>query len=646
MRGQTIHIERDMAAPWWAGPGLAGKVLRFRFSQAERNVYHKERKIPVSQWAEINRVVTRGPLEGNRFRRETTPYLSGIMEASFFPGVETIIVCAGPQVGKSFCVDTCIGYSVDVDPGPVLYVYPDEDTALENSKDRIMPMIQRSAKLRRYLTGSADDEAAKRINLRHVQLYMAWARSAVKLANKSIRYLVFDETDKYPETSGRKEADPISLGEARTTTYRWGSRTWKLSTPTVESGQIWKALTTEAQVIFEFAVRCPACRKYQVMTFEQFKWPEGERDPQKVENENLARYECLHCKVLWNDRMRDRAVRLGHWRSSSREWLKGPEAKSWEQGRKMKAYLNEHKPRKIGFHIPSWLSRFVPLSRVAGAFLSGLQDRTKLKDFRNKHAAVPWLDYTEERKEMKILQLRDERPRGLVPGGDVVSCLTAGVDTQDNGFWFEIRAWSFGLSLESWQVREGFVDSFEALNQVLFLDRYEDADKNEYFVRLSVQDAMGHRTAEVYDFVRLMPGRIVAFKGEDRMTQPFSWSNLDVYPGTKKPIPGGLKLLRADVNYFKNVLAGKLAVSGADPGAWHLHAETTEEWARHLCAEYINDKGLWECPPSKANHGWDCSVYNLVAATVLGVKFWKKPEEKKEDKRQRPTEKKERPHLW
>jgi phage terminase large subunit GpA-like protein len=620
---QKISVE---IKPQWPMPMLTAEAsnIRFRFSEAERNIYRKDKKIPVSNWAEQNRVVTRGPLEGTRYNRETTPYLAGIMDASFFPSVETVIVCSGPQVGKSFCVDTCIGYAVDLEPGPVLYVYPDEDTALENSKDRILPMIQKSAKLRRYLTGSEDDEAAKRINLQHMQIYMAWARSAIKLANKSIRYLVFDETDKYPETSGRREADPISLGEARTTTYRWGSKTWKLSTPTVEGGQIWQALTTEAQVIFEYAVRCPFCKKYQMMEFTQFKWPEKERDPEKVENDNLAHYECRHCKAAWNDRMRDRAVRLGHWRSSGREWVKGPDAKEWDAGRKLSAYLKEYRPKKIGFHIPSWLSRFVPLSRVAAAFLSGLQDKTKLKDFRNKHTAEPWLDYTEERKESKILQLRDDRARGFVPGGGVVSCLTAGVDTQDNGFWYEIRAWGFGMAMESWQVREGFTDSFEALGQILVTDRYEDVDGKEYPVRLSVHDAMGHRTADVYDFVRMHPGAIVAFKGEERMTQPWSWSNIDVYPGTKKAIPGGVKLLRADVNYHKNILAAKLAIAAADPGAWHLHAETSEEWARHLCAEYINDKGLWECPAAKANHGWDCSVYALVAANVLGVKHWQK----------------------
>ncbi len=47
-----------------------------------------------------------------------------------------------------------------------------------------------------------------------------------------------------------------------------------------------------------------------------------------------------------------------------------------------------------------------------------------------------------------------------------------------------------------------------------------------------------------------------------------------------------------------------------------------------MTAEGINpNTGLWENPGNKANHGWDCSVLELLAAEILGVKFWPEPEE-------------------
>ena len=107
------------------------KPYDFRWSVNERRVYRKRRKIRVSEWAERHRIVTRGRFEGSRFSKKTVPYLAGVMDASFFGGVEEIVFCAADQTGKSFIVDTCVGYAIDRDPGAVLYVYPDEDTMLK-----------------------------------------------------------------------------------------------------------------------------------------------------------------------------------------------------------------------------------------------------------------------------------------------------------------------------------------------------------------------------------------------------------------------------------------------------------------------------------------------------------------------------------
>lgn len=89
---------------------------------------------------------------------------------------------------------------------------------------------------------------------------------------------------------------------------------------------------------------------------------------------------------------------------------------------------------------------------------------------------LPWKDYTVERKEDMLLALRDERYMGLVPSGGVICGLTAGVDTQNRGFYYEIRAWGWGMNLESWQIRFGYVETFEALEEILISHRYLDED--------------------------------------------------------------------------------------------------------------------------------------------------------------------------
>lgn len=616
-------------APAWLPPALRDRIgdrpLRFRFSHAERKVFRKRKVMRVSEWCERHRVVTMSALPGP-WKNEVAPYLAGIMDASFFPSVREISLCKSPQTGGSEAINNCIAYAADRAPGPTLYVYPDELTAKENCQDRITPMFTSSPRLRDLMSGRDDDSGALKLRLVSMPIYMAWSRSASRLANKPCRYGVNDETDKYQD-SNKSETDPLSLTEARLTTFRWSSKWWKISSPTVESGYIWQSMLA-AQVICEYVTVCPYCAGHQVMIFGDKKtlggirWPADNRDPDAIELRELAWYECEHCHAPWNDYQRDKAVRAGYWRAKG-------------DGRELFVYLEAERPRKIAFHLPGWLSTFVSLSKVASAFLRCKPDGKNLnlnahKNFCNTFMAEPWFNQQQDRKEDAILALRDDRPEGMVPGGGLTACLLAAVDTQDNGFWYEIRAFGYGQTHTSWGVRAGFVDSSAALEEVLFEHRYQDSAGNQYHVQVATIDAMGHRTAEVYDLCRKYPGRLIPLKGEQRMVTPHAWSTIEFYPGTKKPIPGGLKLLRVNTSHFKDVLAAKLDTAAADPGAWLLHSGYTEAWAGHLCAEFINEAGAWECPSGKDNHGFDLGVYHLALADVLGVKFWPMPEEMQE----------------
>lgn len=620
---QTITLTGPRS---WLPPSLCNRpedrTIRIRFSGPERKVYRKRKAIPVSQWCERHRVVTLSSLPGP-WKNEVAPFLAGIMDASFFPSVRDISLCKSPQTGGSEAVNNCIAYAADRAPGPTLYVYPDELTARENCQDRITPMFTSSHHLRELMSGRDDDAGALKIKLAGMPIYMAWSRSVARLANKPCRYVVNDETDKY-QTSNQAETDPLHLSEARLTTYRWSSKHWKISSPSTEKGYIWQSLLS-AQVIFEYVAVCPTCQGHQVMHFGDkdsrggIGWPADQRDPDVMELRELAWYECEHCQANWSDYQRDKAVRSGYWRARS-------------DGRELFAYLAAERPRRIAFHLPAWLSTFVSLSRIAAAFLRCKPDGKHLdlnahKNFCNTFLAEPWFEYRQDRKEDTILALRDDRPEGAIPGGGVAACLLAAVDTQDNGFWYELRAFAYGQAQTSWGVRAGFVDSAAALESVLFAQQYQDADGNRLHVQTAVIDAMGHRTAEVYDLCRKYRGRLIPLKGEQRLTTPHTWSNIEYYPATKKPIPGGLKLLRVHTGHFKDVLAGKLEISPADPGAWLLHSDYTEAWASHLCAEFINESGAWECPSGKANHGFDCGVYLLALADVLGVRFWPRPED-------------------
>lgn len=634
----TVRISGFPAwMPGWMRSSLRAKAekgrvsCRARFSDGERRAMRWSAPMPVSAWAEKYRIVENSSIRGS-WQNIFTPYLVGVMDASNLPGVETVILCKSPQTGGSEAGHNIVGYCIDRLPGPVMYVFPDELTARENAQDRIIPLIKGSPRLAAYMTGVGDDASSLRIKLLHMTIHLAWSGSVSRLGNKPIRVLILDELDKY--ANPKNEARSEDLAEKRTTTWRSRRKIFKISTPTTESGPIWQAYANEANCRFDYFVRCPHCGGMHHMTFENIGWPgKGTADEAKAEDVlsgKLAYYVCPDCGACWSDADRDRAVRAGEWREK-------------ETGVGMYDYIYAHKPQKVAFRVPAWLSYFVSLSEIARAWLKYVESDSmaELKNFRNQYAAEPWSEVYEERDDEDILRLCDDRPRGAVPGPlpespavPRVSCLLAGVDTQKGYFRYIIRAFGFGESEESWLVQAGALQSFDGLEAVLLRTAYRDSAGTEYRVSGVMMDAMGDRTRDVYAFAAKHRGIVFPWQGKRSLATPYNLTALEYFPsvmGTKIKIPGGLTLFQVDTTFFKSGLAGKLTINPGDPGAFHLHSNEQHEldqYAQEMTAEIWDDEAqAWCNPKHRANHFWDCEVMASALAYIKGVRNTRLPSE-------------------
>ena len=621
---ETIHIPQDTP---WLPPALRNnpETVRhtFRFSSAERKIMRKRKLIRPSLWCEQHRVVTMSVLPG-KWKNEVTPYLAGIMDASFFPSVREITICKGPQTGGSECVNNCIGYIIDRSPGPAIVVYPDEKTSDTNSEDRIQPMITSSRRLRSYMTGLEDSISKKRIKLQHMPIYFAWARSASSLANRPCKYAVNDEVDKYPVSAGKRETDPISLTKSRLTTYQGQEKHWIISTPTIESAPVWQFFKA-AQVRFDFWVKCPVCGEFQKMEFGQIKWPRKKtpepdgkyrsEDPETIEAEKLAWYECPHCLAEWRDYDRDWAARYGRWQDR-------------ETGIELFEYLKERRPAKIAFHIPSWLSRFVPLSQVAAAFLRGLTDLEKFKDFHNKHKAEPWKQIVISKDEYQILKARCNLPPQTVPQEAIV--LVCGIDVQKYGFWFIVRA--FAADMTSWNIHYGFLATWEDVEKLLFETLYPVADsgRSMRIFRAAVDTGGGKKyenmtmTEETYFWLLKNRGRggvaLWGTKGSStNLPGMLSLGNTITTTHAGKKLQSGLRILSVDTKKAKDQFHYRLGLASEKlSGGAYLHAETGADYAAQILAEekQITEKGSedWINPHGRPEHLLDAEI--LAAACV------------------------------
>ncbi len=565
---------------------------KLNLSERERRALSPPEDVSVSEWAEKYRVLDkRASKEPGKWSNERTPYLRYVMDCFSDFEVQEIVLCFGAQLGKTEALFNMIGYAIDVNPGPAFLVFPTEDVAAYVSRNRLQPMVDASPKLRERKTPVAADFQMYEMKFETMTLYLGWANSPSQLASKPIRYLFMDEIDKYPPFSG-KEADPISLAEKRISSYYGFHKIVLASTPTTEDGNIWKRLNS-CTTIYRYAVPCPHCGAYQFLEFENLKW-EG-KDPEEVLKSTW--YACPHCGGAITELHKQDMLRRGRW-----EPVEGGKSR-----------------RKVGFHLSGLYSPFVPWGKIASEFLESKDDPAKLMDFINSRLAEPFKEVVSKRKEEDILRWRTDLPPGVGPQN--TCAFVAGVDVQENGFYYTIYAFE---KTDAYLVRYGFVGSWTELEDVLFASKYKVNGHDTGFRVFRVFIDAGARTAEVYDWCRQRVPVVFPIKGASTRTgAPFRETEIEKRPGARgRRWASPLRLVLIDTNYYKDEIARRLEFGGL-----YFHAETANDFAMQMIAEekrkvkkgnrYVEE---W-VRVHRANHYLDCTVYALACADHLGVRY-------------------------
>lgn len=583
------------------------------FTPGERRIFRRRENLTVSQNAAKYRVVTNGPRPG-RWNNDLTPYLVEPMDTLNLPWVRQVILQFAPQTGKSQVPINFLAYVIMQDPGPCMYIMPDEKVTKRTARRTLLPMFRNSPKIAELLSPAAADTTHMAIRFAHgMDVMMAWSTSAAEMASESVRYLIRDETDKFPDFAG-KEADPRSLSDQRTNAFPETSKTIDLSTPTDESGYIGRAMQTEADEIRHYWAVCPICKGAQIMVFGQFNWPASVRDPREIIRNRLATYQCNACGMLWDDYQRNLAVRAGFWQAER--------------------YVE--RPVSVGFHLPSWYSPFMSLSKVVAAHLRGLDDPGKKYVFITQHAAEVYREAITPQEEDKILEHRTALPPLVVPKEAIA--LTAGLDVQKFGFWFVVRAWAEDLT--SWLIQYGFLASFDDVKTLIFDTAYHIQNSpNTMEIWRAVMDTGGGetesedwtRTEEIYMWLRENgQGRVFGSKGSSHaQLQRVRTTLIDKLPRSNVVIPGGLELRLIDTDAFKGLVHWRLErgreldakgnVVGVkeESQRFFLHADTGEDYAKQILAEELRrdkkGKKKW-VRVRRANHFLDCECLAAAAA--------------------------------
>lgn len=576
-------------------------------------------RLTVSEWADRHRTLTsKSSSEPGPWRTSRVPYVREIQDLlGWESDVETVVWMKGSQVAGTETLLNWAGYTIDVDPWPMMIVEPSERPLAEKlAKQRLAPMIEACPTLREKVAPHRSRDSGNTTFIKEFPggiLMLTGANSASGLRMAPVAKLGLDEIDEYPpDVDG--QGDPLELAKARTRRFP-RRKIFAVSSPTLE-GTSRIARLFEATDQAYFHVPCPDCGHFQRLVWAQVKY---ERDLEDRPLPDTTRYACEACAALIPEH--------------KKTWM-------FERGRWVSTYP-ERRGKVRGFHLSALYSPVGTFSwaECVELWRDAQGNPDLLKTFVNTILGETWKGTGDSPPWERLYNRREHYKIGTVPRGPLV--LTAGVDVQGGAIGnarveYEVVGW--GPRLESWSIEYGVIPgpiTSEATREQLVraLSRHFPLAGGSGVampVQLVAVDA-GFDTSEVYRFVRsLSSQQWIAVKG-----QP-NYPLLVGHPARAdiridgKAARRGLKSWPVGVSIAKRELYGWLKMEQpidphlhGFPGGWCHFPQYAPEWFRQLCSERAVPKKdargftRWEWEATGRNEALDCRVYARAAAAVL-----------------------------
>lgn len=517
-----------------------------------------------------------------------------------------------------------IGHRMDDGPYvPALYIGPTEKLVKSISRDRADKMLRSTPSLwDKTARGQSYGISEKWIA--GIRLGFAWAGSATELASHPAGLALVDERDRMVDDVG-SEGDPVELTRARLKNYP-GSKLGVFSTPTIEGASaIWDLLDSGTLHFWSWC--CKHCKASFVPQLSLLSWPDGQSVDAAAQAAVVA---CPHCGGVHENRDKHNLNAGGHYirhrRLDEREELPKGAQKVLEH------YVVDHDPPKLstasfwmsGLASP-WASFFDIARTLINAYKSARQERIQTaintwggELFRVRGEAPEWGEVSARRLEYPSLSIPSRQ----------VQLITAGADVQKYGIYYVIRGW--GAGMESWLLEEDYLTGeteydnvWISLGQILQRP-VKDMMIQRAFIDSGYRPGDVHRRPDhaVYTFCRRHPGLAFPTKGHDSQERPIKFVDMDYSPGGGKIVKNGVRLCHIDTDYFKRWIHGRIGWPEDQPGGWHLHANTSEEYCRQIVAEELviksSGRPVW-VRRSKDNHYLDCEVGATAAAHSMNI---------------------------
>ena len=612
--------------------------------------------MPVAVWADRERILPETANEPGKYRSSRTPHVVEIMNAFSDPEVEEISLMGSAQIAKTTIQENIIGYTIDIDPKPILFMAPTLDVAKKFSKNKLEPMLEDTPSLKKKVSrrkSRDSDNTALYKKFEGGFIVMVGANSPHGLRQMSIPIIISDDIDSI-EIGSTKEGDPVDRAEKRAQTFEGQSKKFRASTPTIDGmsriNNFYKQGTMEKPY-----VRCLHCNHQQIMQWESVIWDyDKDAFDKKIKGTDhpaSAKIACVNCGVLMDESERLQML-------NNIEWI----AEHPERRRHRSFWINE---------LASTLSS---LKRVVEQYLTVEDEPEKEQTFKNLVLGLPYrVDTIEEISEFELMNRLEAYLDPLKPYQvpNQVLFLILSCDVQKHSL--KINVWGIGMNFEMWitnryefvgdpKLPQNLPESPWTELKKLLLNKFYRKDGVQLSILAAAIDS-SYLSDEVYNFCRgyEFTRKWWPIKGA---RNPFA----EIIPGKFSIIEEKRsKYLRFGVNLEKQSLFSRLKIAkpdnykDGDPIPKYIHFDETicdPEYFEELTAEHGVKKQYgnmeyvlytpkkWGLP----NHQLDLITYASILAKMQAPNWEKlkinldariKKDESKDEKRETKNDKQE-----
>jgi phage terminase large subunit GpA-like protein len=606
------------------------------------------KKVSPSAWAEENRYIAAMTAErSGKFSWATVPFLRGIVDAFFEPGVRGIRAMKSSQIGWSESVfANLLGFIIDMMPAPIIALFPKEKKAKEFNLERFEPMVLSTPKLNAKVPLKSREKGITQTFKLFPGGFLKFvhSHSADEVKSSSARYGFVEEPDEC-EQDVRGQGSTVKLLSERLKTY-YDSFTMMGGSPTLSDLSAMEAEMdlTDKRKWFAPCHHCGEGVPLDGASWSLMKWRDDETRSHPVYGKAViesAHLVCPHCGGSWTDAEKNRNVRNAY--ELQRQGTPGfgwvPTAQfTGLAGFYLSDLMSAAPNAALSILVQKWLEAE---HRAASGDIRGLIE------FTNNQLGLPF-KYKSPAPSIEELERRaEDYPEFTVPWGGLR--ITIGVDVQGDRIALVVAAW--GRGEESWRVYWGEIhgnpiDQADAvwteLEDFMFRPYRHASGAELYAESISIDSSDGNTCDAVYDFCRRLRHRgVVAIKGTEtgelfRVPRPID-------PGRRtKAAKLGLLVYQVGTEKAKDLLIGfgehggrlRLSeknpagdvVTGSGPGRMH--------WYRGIRADYFGQvtsevkapkKGSprnrlhWQRKQGARNEALDCEVYALHAARRIKI---------------------------